>query len=555
MAEGTPRQILLLASGLLGESLSLQLSKYEPGIEVILKKDRLTKHPALVIWSLESMEAPNTILLELKRLKEHWKPSPVLLIIPANLRINTTELLNLDCQGLLQDPDLLTLKETIKTLIEGGRVVQLQESPSQKNIKNETPIGLGQWLLVSGLQQINNDLEKIDALLNPTPENILIGLLIKGRKRELLGARRFILWLWGPVQSNHLSTSSKSNNIIDRNDKTSIFNNEDKYFNPANIVLKERSSKAVWGLIKIRIEEALKGGLDNATGNLLAIEGLDPAKRQILFLSLLEQLNNVINKLQSYKKSEGEICQMWNSLQKEMRVQALSTMIGSYVRLPLNGESNPVAEHLIRTADLEQVDDDIPNPNKMLNPLILELPVTIDGQLLPSDNPRALIQIELLINNWLIRTVELISAEVLGACGEWQELRRYLLKEQLLSTRELERIRNQLNSQTRWDNLIERPIHLYESKRMFFHLKGGSIETLFQTDPRDDELRKLGWLQQQVVLLLEARDAIAPQLQTLLKRIGDLMVVLLTKVIGRSIGLIGRGIAQGMGRNIGRGTY
>ena len=43
------------------------------------------------------------------------------------------------------------------------------------------------------------------------------------------------------------------------------------------------------------------------------------------------------------------------------------------------------------------------------------------------------------------------------------------------------------------------------------------------------------------------------QVQALVRRIGDLMVVLLTQVVGRAIGLIGRGIAQGMGRSLGRG--
>jgi hypothetical protein len=38
--------------------------------------------------------------------------------------------------------------------------------------------------------------------------------------------------------------------------------------------------------------------------------------------------------------------------------------------------------------------------------------------------------------------------------------------------------------------------------------------------------------------------------QGLLRGLGDLVVVLLTRVLGRAIGLVGRGIAQGMGRGI-----
>ena len=79
------------------------------------------------------------------------------------------------------------------------------------------------------------------------------------------------------------------------------------------------------------------------------------------------------------------------------------------------------------------------------------------------------------------------------------------------------------------------------------------IKSLLITEPRDEELRQLGWWQQQVALLVEARDAIAPQIQALLRSLGDVMVVFLTQVIGRSIGLVGRGIAQGMGKKLGRG--
>jgi hypothetical protein len=60
-------------------------------------------------------------------------------------------------------------------------------------------------------------------------------------------------------------------------------------------------------------------------------------------------------------------------------------------------------------------------------------------------------------------------------------------------------------------------------------------------------------VQQLVTLALESRDALAPQLQALLRRLGNLVVVVLTQVIGRAIGLVGRGIVQGMGRSISRG--
>jgi hypothetical protein len=51
---------------------------------------------------------------------------------------------------------------------------------------------------------------------------------------------------------------------------------------------------------------------------------------------------------------------------------------------------------------------------------------------------------------------------------------------------------------------------------------------------------------------LELRDALAPQVQSFVRALGDLFVILLTRVVGRAIGLVGRGIAQGMGRSLER---
>ena len=88
---------------------------------------------------------------------------------------------------------------------------------------------------------------------------------------------------------------------------------------------------------------------------------------------------------------------------------------------------------------------------------------------------------------------------------------------------------------------------------LLYRLEAGAIAPLLFTEPRDAELRQLSWGQQLVTLSLEARDALAPQLQAALRRLGNLVVVVLTQVIGRAIGLVGRGVLQGLGRSVSRG--
>jgi hypothetical protein len=52
------------------------------------------------------------------------------------------------------------------------------------------------------------------------------------------------------------------------------------------------------------------------------------------------------------------------------------------------------------------------------------------------------------------------------------------------------------------------------------------------------------WL---VTIILETRDALSPQIRAIFSWLGQGVVYILTQVIGRGIGLIGKGIIQGVG--------
>ncbi|WP_413430538.1 DUF3685 domain-containing protein [Synechococcus sp. Cu2B8-bc1011] len=542
---GIPNKILLIARNLLAESLLSGLAGNKE-IVVSVSTDQLDGQPDLVIWSIETVASPALLQLEVIKLQSRWGSAPLLLLLPANLPCDPTDLLSLDCAGLLQDPDLTQLQQSIETLLSGGRVVELTSHPSSELFEPVQSPGLGSWLLMTGLQQINHDLRLIEVLLNPPPENPMLRFMLEGRCRELRSARQLLLWLWGPLQLGlEASVPLQQSSPFREPPGTSI-------------QLKERNGAAVWNAIHQRLETAVTGGLSNATGQMLAIEGLQPERRRELLLALLDQLNAVLQRLRLdqqacvEKRSDQALSEHWQALQPELRQQALCTMAGHYVRLPMGEELSGVADHLLLNTELEDMDEELPNPKRMLAPFLDNQPVLVDGQLLPADDPRALLQLETLVSNWLVRTAELIGSELLGVCGDWPELRRYLLEQRLISTRELERLRNQLNTQSRWQTWIQRPIRLYESQRLLYQLNNGTIAPLLLTEPRDEELHRLGWWQQQVALLLEARDALAPQVQLLVRRVGDLLAVVLTQVIGRAIGLVGRGIAQGMGRSFNR---
>ena len=538
MIEGVPKQILLIAPDLLGESLSLRLNSDESDFEIILNTEDLKHPPSLIVWSLERLEKHEILSIELNRLRKRWNPSPILLLLPSKIGINSNQILDFECEGVLQSPDLEVLKASISTIANGGRVIRLNVNTNNIEKNSSSIFAVKNLLLNQGLNHINIELNKLNNILDHKNINIFLLLVAKGRKREVESARSFLMWLLSPA---HMPL---------------LLKNQDTKDNPrdysTSITIKEKNPTAVWNEIYDRIEELINQGCINQTNIIFAIQGLQKNKQTTLFTALLNQFSKVVKNLRTLNIDNNELMNSWISLEEEIREHSVREISGNYSRLILNGESISISDHLLKNISLFENDEELPSPSFMLDSLISNKPILVEGNLLAPDDPRALLRLQMLVMNWIIRTGEIISSELISAASEWPELRDYLLDTSLISTRELERLRNQLNSQKRWHNLFSRPIQLYESKREFLLFKDGHIENILISESRDNELRKLGWWQQQVALLVEARDALAPQIQSLLKHLGDLMVVILTNVLGRAIGLVGRGIAQGMGRTISR---
>tara|TARA_B100000700_G_scaffold301583_1_gene370975 strand:- start:191 stop:1216 length:1026 start_codon:yes stop_codon:yes gene_type:complete len=337
-----------------------------------------------------------------------------------------------------------------------------------------------------------------------------------------------------------------------------INNTNNADLNPINkyttdITIKNSSSKEIWKVIYKRVNERLQESLINSTDELLALFSLNKNKRLNLLKTLLHEFSIVINKLDSSNDKEKGFVNNLQSITTELRANTLRNFIDSYNRLQKNGVESSISDFLIHNSELSTLDDELPTINLIINPILNNKPIFIDGEYFSIEDPRSLVQLEMLILNWIIRTAELISEEIISSCSEWPELRKYLLNKELISTRELERKRNHINTKNQIQNIFKKPVRLYESKRLYYTIKNNKIEKFIILEPRDDELRKLDWAQRQIAFIIELRDALAPQLQYIIQYLGDLIVLILTKVVGRSIGLVGRGIAQGMGKKLSRG--
>jgi len=536
----------LLAEPLLAEALVGLLEQSPQAYTVGTRPERLDGSPQLVLWCVDASIEPEALWREAHHLHDSWQPAPLLITLPAAGAWPQAQLLSLPAEGLLQAPSADVLLAAIGTVLAGGREVQLSGAPlpGASQAVPGPALGLGQWLLISGLQQIEQDLALCEQMLQGRPTHPVMLLVLQGRRRELWAARSLLHLLWGPLSLAWGPLPIPQPSVQGRKAQ------QPSPSAPTVISLGQRTADGSWEAICERLRQRIGDELSNRSGQLLALEGLQPQRRSDLLLALLDHLTLLRHQLRQDRQAGGQLRERWLALQDDLRRQALRHMASPYVQLPQEGSLRPVAETLVGHCDLSGSDPELPDPQAMLAVLVLDQPMLVDGQLMAPDAPLALLQLEQLVANWLVRSAEQLSAQVLTCCAAWPELRRYLLIPELLSTRNLERLRNQLNAQQRWTNWLERPVAVYESRRPMLTIDAGAITLKHQTEPRDQELRQLTWSQQLVTLALETRDALAPQLHSLIQGVGRVVVVLLTEVIGRAIGLIGRGIVQGMGRSL-----
>ena len=539
------QRILLLAEPLLAEGLTRLLEQSDQSYTVGSKPEMLPGAPQLVLWCVDAGITAEALWREAHRLHDTWQPAPLLISLPGAAPWPQAQLLTLPAEGLLQAPSAETLLAALRTVIAGGREVQLCGGPEPAaTLPPPGPtLGLGQWLLLSGLQQIEQDLDRCERMLQARPSHPVMLLLLQGRRRELRAARDLLHLLWGPLSLAWGPVPLPAPVVVPQRrpavpDDGTV------------ISLSQRNAEGTWSAICERLRQRIGGELSNRSGQLLALEGLQPQRRSDLLLALLEHLTLLRQQLRRDHQQPGQLREQWFALQDDLRRQALRHMASPYVQLPQEGSLRPVAETLVGRCDLSGSDPELPDPQAMLAALVLDQPLLVDGQLLAPDAPLALLHLEQLVANWLVRSAEQLSGQVLACCAAWPELRRYLLVPELLSTRNLERLRNQLNAQQRWGTWLQRPVAVYESRRLLLTIDAGAITLRQHTEPRDQELRQLTWGQQLVTLALETRDALAPQLHSLIQGVGRVVVMLLTQVIGRAIGLVGRGIVQGMGRSL-----
>ena len=531
------KSILIIAPSLIAESLSLKLTSLDNNLNINLNGALKDQTPDLIIWNILNYQSEDLIRLELLKVRERWLDSKILVILSGEIFNESRKIPSLNAEGLLLNPSADKVLDSINIISNGGRVFDLENNP-QVEIKKDRQLTFNQKLLTSGLKQIDTEINYILEYVKSESIPEFYKFILKGRLRELITAKSFLIFLWGnslDLYSEAIYTEKKS--VIDNKRANTIF-------------IKNKNTTEIWDLIFNRLKERynnenLEVDFNNSS---IILSGIKKEFISRLICKMLDELDNLIKNIKENYK-EKDFRNDFNSLIQELKINTISNITESYFRVKKENESISLNEYIYKEVNCYENDSESHESIMFIEPIINNEPLNFDGKVLPLYETESFIILENIISNWVIRNCNLLASEVFNICSTWPELRSILINPELQSTRNFERFRNNINNYNRWHEYIYMPIYLYESKREYIDIIENKFTRYFKNENREKELENLEWIQKQVTLLVEIRDAVAPQLEIAVKYLGNLFVTFLTKVVGKAIGLVGKGILQGLGRS------
>jgi len=302
-------------------------------------------------------------------------------------------------------------------------------------------------------------------------------------------------------------------------------------------------------IILERVFRKLQGNLTNTSDITQEIDILrDDKKRELLFLTL-RKIEDALDSLRRASVPPGQLREKAPLVLQDIWTEIIHDFFGRYYTLQIGEVEQPVVPALMEELDVVKVSilKTIPEMPMLLGHLLFRESLVIDGGVYVASTPEALDRSQLLLEHLLLQLANAVMQPLLNQFGDVEVLKKNLYQRRMMTSRDIARFRNELSWRYRWDQWVNDPKAIFESQYRLFCFTERGIQTKFIYAPRREELEQLSGVQRTVTLAVEARDAIAPRFRSLVALFGSSVVYVLTDVIGRGIGLIGRGVLRGVG--------
>ncbi|MCC5628421.1 DUF3685 domain-containing protein [Nostoc sphaeroides CHAB 2801] len=395
-------------------------------------------------------------------------------------------------------------------------------------------------LRLSGIAHIEATLAAVTAQLQVPGLPVLDRAILAGQRRELLAAR----WLL-----NRLLVSSQEKQsdipVADEPPITPSLSSAIQQRQMSPLLSPGTLQSALFASCVTKLQFPLR----NVTNIPLEIDIFrEDKKRELLYL-ILQKLAGQLDELRTSQIEINELYEVRLRLLRELWQAAITDFFGKFSRIKVGNQNIEILNYLLPSIEVVQRDilNKIPLVCELYSYLLFQTELNIDNTSYPVVSAEAKSQALMILENLLIQVANGVVQPLLNSLADVEEIKQNFYGRQLISTREIERFRNDLSWKYRLRNYINEPKAVFESRYELFVIAPRGIAITSVYAPRNQELVKFSNIPLVVTLVLEFSDAIAPRLKSLLAFVGSGIVFILTQIIGRGLGLIGRGILQGIG--------
>ncbi len=400
----------------------------------------------------------------------------------------------------------------------------------------------------SGVRQIDAALAQVTAELQNTPPSSLDRAVLAGRRRELLASRWLVDWLLAPRVTTPLPSSEGEQETRETRETREVGETRERY-----PVSHAELSASTWQSVLFDHTFAkIQYGVQNMTDITLEIDIFRSDRKRELLCLILRKLDDILGELRFSQVQSEQLPQKRTAILQDLWRGTTTDFFGKYYTLQVGYQELEVVNVLLQDALIVQgaILDKIPQVVEWFDHLLFQTPLTIDNALYSPGSPEALARAEILMQNLVIQVANAVVQPLLNRFADVETIKQNFYDSRLISTREIERFRNNLSWRYRLRTYVYEPREIFESRYVLLVFNGRGIKKISIYAPRSQELENLSGIQQTVTLLLETRDAIAPRLRSVVAFVGKGVVYVLTQVIGRGIGLVGRGVIQGIGNSL-----
>ena len=389
----------------------------------------------------------------------------------------------------------------------------------------------------TGKQEITQDIQAIDNRLADNNIPPLNRLLLLGRKRELKAAN----WLVERL------ASAKETETVDSSQSSQILPevSEIQLLTAPQFAIVFGDADSVVSRIFDRVAKDISKGLVNSTQLWLEIDILQPRKKQELLYIILEMLAASLPNLDREQELALQVRVSLRNIWTQASLQFFFDNYETSIEIDKVEFKKLLVQNYLTFQ--ENTYTKIYFASELLTYLAWEYPLTIERVTYRVDSPEAITRAVNLLHNLILQIANGIMQLFLNNFSDLEIFKYKLYLNNYRSSRAIARFRNEISWGYRSEKYWLTPKDIFESSYQILTLSQGQIINLSIYAPRTEELSRLRGLSWLTTMILELRDAIAPRLRSVLGLLGTSLVFTLTQIIGKGIGLIGKGIIQGLG--------